>query len=703
MTTYGFPYSSHEEKPNNSSHTNEELSMELGEFDKMHRAKWVDGYINGWSNYNQDWIRSKQNMSVVLKILNNPANVTSEFINKNITVSHRIYGISQDPETKNYIVVWNEICEKYTQLSVHDNDNNIEEALELIPYNRLYNIKNIAVGEFDKMYRAKWVDGCISGWSNYDQDWIRSKQNMNMSVVLKILSNPANNVTSKFINKNITVITIDKFDKVCRAKWIDGYILNWDIYGQNWERFEQNMSVFMKILINPAKITSEFANKTFIKVPHKVYGITQDPETKNYMVVWNEICRKCNYICNAIRFKQNFENWSSDSNGIDKIIQNAQLSVHSMYNVFVEALEWIPYNRIYDIEHITKGGFDKMYRAKWIDGYLYRWDNCNHKWERKHQNMVIILKIFNNPTNIMLEFMEKPSLHLEVFGITQDPKTKNYIMVLNDKCEKCNRICRAKYFQQNFKNWSSGNNDIDEFIQETQLSNCYANNALEWIPFDRFYDIKYIAKGGLNNSKNVTLKFMNEITLHYKVNLDSRCIIKLYGITQDPETKDYIMVLDYAENGNLRNYLDANYNELNWNNKINYLHSIAHGLKDIHEKELIHRDLHIEKIKRLLSQWFRESSELKNHNVYTELTELQKQIIESEKSNNNLSISNEFSVNLGASYETHSEAIYISRLLNLSNLPVPKNSYDYYEENDNIISMESSVSLSLQKLQIDIS
>ncbi|UZO20059.1 uncharacterized protein OCT59_011320 [Rhizophagus irregularis] len=110
-----------------------------------------------------------------------------------------------------------------------------------------------------------------------------------------------------------------------------------------------------------------------------------------------------------------------------------------------------------------------------------------------------------------------------------------------------------------------------------------------------------------------------------------------------------------------------------------------------------------EKIKRLLSQWFRESSELKNHNVYTELTELQKQIIESEKSNNNLSISNEFSVNLGASYETHSEAIYISRLLNLSNLPVPKNSYDYYEENDNIISMESSVSLSLQKLQIDIS
>jgi hypothetical protein len=40
---------------------------------------------------------------------------------------------------------------------------------------------------------------------------------------------------------------------------------------------------------------------------------------------------------------------------------------------------------------------------------------------------------------------------------------------------------------------------------------------------------------------------------------------------------------------------------------------------------------------------------------------------------------------LGISYETHSEAIYTSRLLNFSNLPEPKNSDDYYKQNDNII------------------
>ncbi|RIA93769.1 hypothetical protein C1645_761624, partial [Glomus cerebriforme] len=67
----------------------------------------------------------------------------------------------------------------------------------------------------------------------------------------------------------------------------------------------------------------------------------------------------------------------------------------------------------------------------------------------------------------------------------------------------------------------------------------------------------------------------------------------LYGITQDPDTKNYMMVLDYAQNGSLRNYLDKNYNELNWNTKILDLHWIAYGLNKIHENNLIHRDLHI--------------------------------------------------------------------------------------------------------------
>ena len=53
------------------------------------------------------------------------------------------------------------------------------------------------------------------------------------------------------------------------------------------------------------------------------------------------------------------------------------------------------------------------------------------------------------------------------------------------------------------------------------------------------------------------------------------------------------MVLDYAENGSLRNHLDKEYDKLSWETKFHYLLRIAVGLYYIHEKELIHRDLHI--------------------------------------------------------------------------------------------------------------
>jgi hypothetical protein len=68
---------------------------------------------------------------------------------------------------------------------------------------------------------------------------------------------------------------------------------------------------------------------------------------------------------------------------------------------------------------------------------------------------------------------------------------------LNDIiCEECNKVCDAKRFQHNFKNWANGNNDIKKFIQHTQLSGyLYMSKPLVWIPYDRFNGIEYIAKG----------------------------------------------------------------------------------------------------------------------------------------------------------------------------------------------------------------
>src|SRR5437763_14905157 len=62
-------------------------------------------------------------------------------------------------------------------------------------------------------------------------------------------------------------------------------------------------------------------------------------------------------------------------------------------------------------------------------------------------------------------------------------------------CQPC-YSCYTKCFQQNFKNWTSGNREIDWFIQKTQLKAKNKYQFMEWIEYGRFEDIKYLAKGG---------------------------------------------------------------------------------------------------------------------------------------------------------------------------------------------------------------
>ena len=72
-------------------------------------------------------------------------------------------------------------------------------------------------------------------------------------------------------------------------------------------------------------------------------------------------------------------------------------------------------------------------------------------------------------------------------------------------CGECNepgtgenwcQPCNAKRFKENFKNWTSGNRDIDEFIQYLQLNAFHRLKCLQWIPFEKFENVTYITRGG---------------------------------------------------------------------------------------------------------------------------------------------------------------------------------------------------------------
>lgn len=51
------------------------------------------------------------------------------------------------------------------------------------------------------------------------------------------------------------------------------------------------------------------------------------------------------------------------------------------------------------------------------------------------------------------------------------------------------------------------------------------------------------------------------------------------------------MVLQFAEDGNLREYLSANFSNLKWIDKLRIAKEIAQGLVFLHDNCIIHRDL----------------------------------------------------------------------------------------------------------------
>jgi hypothetical protein len=95
----------------------------------------------------------------------------------------------------------------------------------------------------------------------------------------------------------------------------------------------------------------------------------------------------------------------------------------------------------------------------------------------------------------------------KIYGISQNPVTKDYIIVLeNSYCKDCGEIyaykrnkwckqCQINNLKQNFANWTSGNEKVDNYIQETQLKIYTTNNIIvEWIPYNQFNNIKNIDK-----------------------------------------------------------------------------------------------------------------------------------------------------------------------------------------------------------------
>jgi hypothetical protein len=89
---------------------------------------------------------------------------------------------------------------------------------------------------------------------------------------------------------------------------------------------------------------------------------------------------------------------------------------------------------------------------------------------------------------------------------------KSYYHHGEDKKYKWCKSCHTNHLKNNFINWASGNENIDNFIQQKQLNIKTSYDLIfEWIPYNELIEIKEIGKGGFS------LAIWKEGPLHYDI------------------------------------------------------------------------------------------------------------------------------------------------------------------------------------------
>ncbi|CAB4373836.1 unnamed protein product [Rhizophagus irregularis] len=164
----------------------------------------------------------------------------------------------------------------------------------------------------------------------------------------------------------------------------------------------------------------------------------------------------------------------------------------------------------------------------------------------------------------------------------------------------------------------SSSKNIDTNKHTQWIENGIAYNYINYHDYNEFENIKFIKRGGFsdvyratwkNSNTAVALKYIadigikdivNEISLLVKVNNIHVNIIRFFGIAKrhnnDDMNSSYLLIFEYADSGTLGNYLKDNFNKLDWNMKLKFAIQIADAVSCIHDKDIIHRDLHSDNI-----------------------------------------------------------------------------------------------------------
>lgn len=106
--------------------------------------------------------------------------------------------------------------------------------------------------------------------------------------------------------------------------------------------------------------------------------------------------------------------------------------------------------------------------------------------------------------------------------------------------------------------------------------------------------VLYVALKRLKDDGDDSQDFVKELSL-LRMGSPHPNIINFHGVTEDNDGY-YNMVLECANDGNLRDYLKNNFETLQWIDKLHIAEEIVHGLIYLHDQNIVHRDFHSKNI-----------------------------------------------------------------------------------------------------------